>query len=471
MLILEDDATLRNIIIRPGQATGVHGKGTCTLESVCLTTVALSRYPTFMSYVEDYGKLVRSCGNCKDNGCVLYGINTNYGDTFTISNACQDPGKNCNLFEVYTHEFFHVLTLSFSYVHALKSITDDTEFSPGILHHGRILRVETAKGLCLDVGQSFLKLQPSKDLDYTPNDFTGLTAFPSSHPVLNNYMKDVKIKEAQEAIDPVMESALKDAFKSVTKLKSRKQVRQKQMQSHLRGAMLQRGHKFTCPYGETMVQVRKQNCRDSNEGTILDINDLEIPPYSLNIANTGQGITNILTATQLPIKATESSSCLPFSINTEVLSDDLKLISYHPLLQLEHAGTDMCRRCVAHGLVHEYRLDQMSDNEMFSIPPMPFKAHDIGQIDGFICEHFRFLMPYPIIPLPASIGHLHELKDRLTISQAQKAYDMDMIVDDVLFRSSISPNFRLAHPVLALKDRNISGSGDVNLEAQNRLTS
>ncbi|KAG5744371.1 hypothetical protein H9Q69_013450 [Fusarium xylarioides] len=38
-------------------------------------------------YVEDYGKLVRSC------------VNTNYGDTCTISNACQDSGKNCDLFE------------------------------------------------------------------------------------------------------------------------------------------------------------------------------------------------------------------------------------------------------------------------------------------------------------------------------------------------------------------------------------
>ncbi|KAG5767423.1 hypothetical protein H9Q73_014259 [Fusarium xylarioides] len=33
------------------------------------------------------------------NGCVVCGINTNYGDTCTISNACQDSGKNCDLFE------------------------------------------------------------------------------------------------------------------------------------------------------------------------------------------------------------------------------------------------------------------------------------------------------------------------------------------------------------------------------------
>ncbi|KAF5656838.1 pectate lyase [Fusarium heterosporum] len=146
MFILEDGATLRNVIIGPGQAEGIHCKGTCTLENVwfedvCEDAITLKqesgtsiirgggafhasdkvvqfngRGTVEISdfYVEDYGKLVRSCGNCKDNGGprnvvieniaavnggVLCGINTNYGDTCTISNACQDEGKNCDLFE------------------------------------------------------------------------------------------------------------------------------------------------------------------------------------------------------------------------------------------------------------------------------------------------------------------------------------------------------------------------------------
>ncbi|KAF5585507.1 pectate lyase [Fusarium pseudocircinatum] len=41
-------------------------------------------------YVEDYGKLVRCCGDCKDNGGVLCGITTNYGGTCTMSNACEE---------------------------------------------------------------------------------------------------------------------------------------------------------------------------------------------------------------------------------------------------------------------------------------------------------------------------------------------------------------------------------------------
>lgn len=65
-------------------------------------------------YAEDYGKLSRSCGNCKDNGGprnvivensvavdggVLCGINTNYGDTCKIINSCQDKGKYCDRYE------------------------------------------------------------------------------------------------------------------------------------------------------------------------------------------------------------------------------------------------------------------------------------------------------------------------------------------------------------------------------------
>ena len=62
-------------------------------------------------FASDYGKVARSCGNCKGNGGarhlvledvvavdggVLCGINTNYGDTCTISASCQDSGKSCD---------------------------------------------------------------------------------------------------------------------------------------------------------------------------------------------------------------------------------------------------------------------------------------------------------------------------------------------------------------------------------------
>lgn len=64
-------------------------------------------------YTSDYGKLVRSCGNCSNNGGarhividgavavdggVLCGINTNFGDTCTVTNSCQDKNKICDRF-------------------------------------------------------------------------------------------------------------------------------------------------------------------------------------------------------------------------------------------------------------------------------------------------------------------------------------------------------------------------------------
>ncbi|GJC98161.1 pectate lyase [Colletotrichum higginsianum] len=146
MFVLEDGATLSNVIIGPGQAEGVHCKGTCTLinvwhSDVCEDAITLkqdSGSSTIIGggafkasdkvvqfngrgtvtirdfYVEDYGKLVRNCGNCKQNGGprnvvienvvavdggVLCGINTNYGDTCTIKDTCQNAGKSCDRYE------------------------------------------------------------------------------------------------------------------------------------------------------------------------------------------------------------------------------------------------------------------------------------------------------------------------------------------------------------------------------------
>uniref|UniRef100_L2FK51 Pectate lyase n=1 Tax=Colletotrichum fructicola (strain Nara gc5) TaxID=1213859 RepID=L2FK51_COLFN len=138
MFVLEAGATLANVIIGPDQAEGVHCKGTCTLSNVwwsdvcedALTlkqssgtsyvigggafkasdkivqfngfgTVSISKF-----YANDYGKVVRSCGNCPRhiiidntiavNGGVLCGINTNYGDTCVVTNSCQDDNKICD---------------------------------------------------------------------------------------------------------------------------------------------------------------------------------------------------------------------------------------------------------------------------------------------------------------------------------------------------------------------------------------
>ena len=129
--------TIRNVIIGTPGADGIHCKATCTLENVWWEDVgedAATFIPTSTSatmtvkgggalhasdkvfqhngvggtfiidgfQVEDFGKLYRSCGNCKSaqgkrtviiknvtatyKGGSIVGINTNYGDSATITN-------------------------------------------------------------------------------------------------------------------------------------------------------------------------------------------------------------------------------------------------------------------------------------------------------------------------------------------------------------------------------------------------
>lgn len=132
---IEEGGTLKNVIIGADQSEGVHCMGACTIENVWWEAVcedALTiKQESGVSYVigggakgasdkviqhngggtvnvqgfyaTDFGKLYRSCGNCKtmyerhiimdgvvaDGGsATLVGINTNYGDTATITNSC-----------------------------------------------------------------------------------------------------------------------------------------------------------------------------------------------------------------------------------------------------------------------------------------------------------------------------------------------------------------------------------------------
>ncbi|KAL1859042.1 hypothetical protein Daus18300_009680 [Diaporthe australafricana] len=137
VFVLEDGATLRNVIIGADQAEGIYCKGACTLEyvwfeDVCEDAISIKgdgdaniigggaygaadkviqhngcgSVNIVNFYAEDYGKVYRSCGNCKGNcartvhmegttahnGGELMGINTNYGDKATYSNNCYDSG-------------------------------------------------------------------------------------------------------------------------------------------------------------------------------------------------------------------------------------------------------------------------------------------------------------------------------------------------------------------------------------------
>lgn len=133
VFILESGATLSNVIIGPNQIEGVHCNGGCTIndvwwDAVCEDAFSIKKQESGQTTningggatgaedkviqhngggtviisdftVSDFGKLYRSCGNCDDmpdrhvqviggsasNGDILVGINSNMGDTASIS--------------------------------------------------------------------------------------------------------------------------------------------------------------------------------------------------------------------------------------------------------------------------------------------------------------------------------------------------------------------------------------------------
>ncbi|KAH6679150.1 putative pectate lyase E [Halenospora varia] len=141
VFILEAGATLSNVIIGAKQLEGVHCKGACTLKNVwfrdvCEDAISLlgdgdvliqgggaanakdkvvqhnaKGTVTIKDYtVVSVGKVYRSCGNCSKNGgprkviisglkangvtADVAGINSNYGDTATISGSCGKSVKH-----------------------------------------------------------------------------------------------------------------------------------------------------------------------------------------------------------------------------------------------------------------------------------------------------------------------------------------------------------------------------------------
>lgn len=146
VFILKDGATLKNAIIGKDQIEGVHCQGSCTIENVwwvavCEDALSIKKdgdatvtgggatgasdkviqhngqgTVTISGFqVDDFGKLYRSCGNCKQsaerhviikgvkasNGKLLAGINSNFGDTATIdSTTCAtDVDEICEEFK------------------------------------------------------------------------------------------------------------------------------------------------------------------------------------------------------------------------------------------------------------------------------------------------------------------------------------------------------------------------------------
>lgn len=138
VFLVKNGGTLKNAIIGKDQIEGVHCEGSCTIENVwwvdvCEDALSLKgdgnarvigggaqgasdkviqhngkgQVEITGFQVFDFGKLYRSCGNCKNsvqrtvvvknvkayNGKVLTGINSNFGDTATITGTCASNVK------------------------------------------------------------------------------------------------------------------------------------------------------------------------------------------------------------------------------------------------------------------------------------------------------------------------------------------------------------------------------------------
>ncbi|KAB5589950.1 putative effector protein [Ceratobasidium theobromae] len=148
VFILHPGATIKNVVIGPDQAEGVHCLGPCNIynvwfEDVCEDAITIEQTSETSNIIgggargaddkvvqhnggghvnidsfciEYFGKLYRSCGNCPtqykrtvsisnvvaSHGKVLVGVNSNYGDTATIkssSNSYSNLKSVCNTFE------------------------------------------------------------------------------------------------------------------------------------------------------------------------------------------------------------------------------------------------------------------------------------------------------------------------------------------------------------------------------------
>ncbi|KAK3365412.1 pectate lyase [Podospora didyma] len=148
VFILEDGATLSNVVIGPNNGEGVHCKGACTLNNVWWTDVCedaatfLQTSSSAVSYVNgggargasdkvfqhngagtvsvnnflasNIGKLYRSCGNCEkqyarhsifsnvrivDSAKAVAGVNYNFGDSTLVKDSCVLKGASCWVYE------------------------------------------------------------------------------------------------------------------------------------------------------------------------------------------------------------------------------------------------------------------------------------------------------------------------------------------------------------------------------------
>ncbi|KAK0225330.1 polysaccharide lyase family 3 protein [Armillaria fumosa] len=119
--VCEDAITIKND--EAGDYTNIIGGGAYHAEDKVIQHNGCGTVNIINFFVSDYGKLYRSCGNCKSQcsrnvyisgvyaedvsyepkypkiGGTLAGINSNYGDTATIIDSCYDTSHPCTLYD------------------------------------------------------------------------------------------------------------------------------------------------------------------------------------------------------------------------------------------------------------------------------------------------------------------------------------------------------------------------------------
>ncbi|KAM0344559.1 hypothetical protein ACHAPU_007333 [Fusarium lateritium] len=131
------------------------------------------------------------------------------------------------------------------FFHLLKKIRNNGGLRYEIIDYALGLHKEAVRGWNLDLREPFAKLKVIRTPNPSPQVARDMTALPFSHPVLDRFIKDVKIKEAQETVDLSAEIVFEDlrhwhAYKLVNTLKVREKapewvekLRQKKMQRRM----------------------------------------------------------------------------------------------------------------------------------------------------------------------------------------------------------------------------------------------
>ncbi|GKU07020.1 dead deah box helicase [Fusarium langsethiae] len=129
--------------------------------------------------------------------------------------TCVEVCKEDGIIQSQDHEFLHMFCAATQGLIEMPCEFNEQEGSEGdvpsgILEHAHALYNEAFRGRDPEVKQPFATLKSFKGSRPTPKAEKNLTALPFSHPVLEDFLKDVRIGESEEIQDPNAELVFED---------------------------------------------------------------------------------------------------------------------------------------------------------------------------------------------------------------------------------------------------------------------